>query len=258
MRRRQMNWRTVAAALALAQAGAAAGDSAAVTTGLVHTLDGYLAYGIQHSPAIAAQRDAVTARQAGVRHALSPAHPMVMAGLEAGMETRFSSIGVSQMLMFPLEPALERKAARAAAQGEEARLAGTIAALEADTRRAFAALYQTGRTIGIMRESAALMKQAEGAARTAYVSGMESQAGLLRMQVELASMEDEIRGMETMAVAQRQRLAALIGLADGSGIPYPDSLPSLVLDRTDDEIVTLLRERNPSLRAMDREVAAAA
>jgi outer membrane protein TolC len=222
------------------------------------TLDECVAYALTNSPGIHASKAEVSAAHFSARAALAPASPMLMTEISTAGAARVERIGVSQMLMFPGKNTLAWRAGTSMALAAAASAAQTEAAVTAQVRTAYAELYATGRTIEAMRGSLDLLLRSEESVRTAYSAGTAMRASLLRIQVQAASLEDEIRSMEVMGEGQKERFAALLGLVDAAVVPYPAQVPHMAPTETDPAGAARTGDStNPSLSAMRHELQAA-
>jgi outer membrane protein TolC len=86
---------------------------------------------------------------------------------------------------------------------------------------AFYDLYQADRTIALARDSRQLLETLAGTAQAMYAAGSGRQSDVLRAQVELARMSEEIVRMEAMRETMRARLNALLDRPSGTPVPGP-------------------------------------
>lgn len=94
-------------------------------------------------------------------------------------------------------------------------------------------LYALDRRIEVMDETLTLLRNFRQVARAMYASGMGRQADVLRGDVEVASMDGEIRSMSAMRRAMAARLNALLDLPAEApvGSPVLDALPATLPSR---------------------------
>lgn len=104
---------------------------------------------------------------------------------------------------------------------------------------AFYERYQVDGSLVIARESRRLLEDVANAAKSMYRVGSGRQSDVLRANVELARMDEEIIRMETMREVATERLAAVVDtsvlvIANASQLPpFPDSVPLIAqLERT--------------------------
>ncbi|HON09681.1 MAG TPA: TolC family protein [Chitinispirillaceae bacterium] len=222
-----------------------------------HSLESYIEYALRNNPAIKAAEKEIASQEKNLSLAISLPDPMIMAqaDIEDGMNP--ASIGVSQMFMFPTKYLIRRYSESHVLKKLRARLQEKKADLIRDIRTAFIDLYKTGQMIKIQKQNLELLKQMESVTRTNYANATATQASLLKVQVEIAILEDEIRSMELMGESQRARMASLLALDSGSSFPFPDSIPDMKGILSIDDFFLDVANSNPSLQAMKSDIDAA-
>jgi outer membrane protein, heavy metal efflux system len=219
------------------------------------TLEDYLAYAAEHSPALkaaAARWDAAT-RVGPQRRSL----PDPTLSLSATQMERRTSLGVSQMLPFFGKRALEgemadEEAAAAERQVEVARLTVFARVVAGYAEYAF-----SRQALANVRESLALVQQLEEVTLTRYRTGEAPYADLVRAQVERGRLEDEVRTWEDRLPAEGALLNAAIGRPADAPLPEPGALRPHPLTLDEGSLLAELRQANPELASIRHEVAAA-
>jgi outer membrane protein TolC len=144
------------------------------------------------------------------------------------------------------------RAAAATAQAEDVRWEERSRAA-----MAFYELYAADRSIGLMRESQRLLRDLVRIAETMYAVGEARQADVLRGQVELARMTEELVRMDAMRAAAAARLNAVLDRPARHPVPpaaepgWPASLPPT------DSLLALALARRPMLQGGAETVRAA-
>jgi outer membrane protein TolC len=165
---------------------------------------------------------------------------------------------VTQMVPWPGKRGGAR---RAAEHGAAAALADTdeqARALEADVRMAYYEAASVDRALVVMERTRGLLRDLEQVATAMYAVGGAVQQDVLRAQVEVARMGEEITRMGQMRLAAAARLNALLGREVPSLIPaleLPD-WPTADLPPVDTLVGWALAGR-PALAAGTERVAAA-
>jgi outer membrane protein TolC len=218
------------------------------------------------SPQIRAARGAAAAADARIGPSRRPPDPEIQLGT---MNRNFPGFGLNDplgmnqvqlMQMLPIAGKLGLAARAARERAGAAAHRATDVAWEQRTRVAevFYELYRSDHSLTVAHETRSLVRDLAGTAEGMYRVGEGRQTDVLRAQVEVARMTEDIIRMEAMRQAQNAQLHALLDSpsAESVGTPvlpaYPDSLPSV------DSLVALALVGRPMLRAGDREVAAAA
>jgi outer membrane protein TolC len=216
------------------------------------------------SPRIRAARAAAAAAEARIGPVRRPPDPMIQFGTMNRELPRFGlnePLGMNQVQltqMLPIGGQLGLAARSARAQADAAALRASDAWWEQRTRvaTAFYQLYRSDRSLAVARETRALVQNLSRTAEAMYRVGEGRQSDVLRAQVEVARMTEDIIRIEAMREAQAAQLSALLDWPPGEPVEtpvrpaYPDSLPPI------DSLVALALQR-PMLRAGDKDVAAA-
>lgn len=108
-----------------------------------------------------------------------------------------------------------------------------------------------GRQIQLTRENMELLKFWESAARTRYKTARQKYHDLIKAQVELAKLEDELSTFRSMVQPVAARLRSALNLPDSIKLPVPDSIPYFADTIDRDSIVALATSANPDLQAIE-------
>lgn len=171
-------------------------------------------------------------------------------------------LGMNQMQvmqMVPIAGQLGLAARRAEAQAGSARARAAEVGWELRARAAmtFYEIYQLDRTIAVNLATQALLRDIATTARSMYSVGQGRQADVLRAQVEIDRMSEEIARMRSMRDAAAARLNALLDRPADAAVPtpvlprFPHPLPPA------DSLERLAITGRPMLAAGESEVAAA-
>ena len=217
------------------------------------------------SPRIVAASALATAASARITTAKRPPDPEVQLGLMnrelpslAPMDPLgMTQIQVMQMVPTPGKLRLAGQVASETAAAARSRATDVRWDVRARAAMAFYDLYSAARQLAIARDTKLLVADIAKTSQTMYSVGEGKQADVLRAQVEVARMTEEIERMESMRAAMAGRLAAILNVPQDSihgtaALPQiPDSLPSLA------GLVAEAERRRPMIEAGEREVAAA-
>lgn len=247
------------AALGVPVAAQTAADSLTAETAVRIALDS--------NTMLRAARARAAAAAQRVRPAGALADPQLQFGLMNRMVSAFGStedpmtmeqLQVMQMLPWPGKLGAARRAARHTAAAEEAGAGEQARMLAAGVTMAYYEVAYADRALEVMHRTRALLRDFQNVATTMYAVGSGAQQDVLRAQVEVARMGEEIIRMEQMRVAAAARLNALLG-RDAMQPVGPVSLPDLTpaeLPPADTLIAWALVVR-PALRAGAERVSAA-
>ncbi|HEX6316040.1 MAG TPA: TolC family protein [Gemmatimonadaceae bacterium] len=164
---------------------------------------------------------------------------------------------VMQMLPLGGKLPLSSRIAGYQAVAERERAADVAWELRSRAAMAFFELYAAEQGIAIATSTRRLVQDVAAIAQSMYEVGEGNQSDLLRAQVELARMTEEVTRMEAMRSVATARLNALLDRPDDANVEaavlpdFPDSAPTI-----DTLLGMALRDR-PMIRAGEAEVAAA-
>jgi outer membrane protein TolC len=250
----------VLAFIAAAVPSLAAQDSVPSTV----TLDSIYRLVRTASPRIAAANALTAAAEARIAPARRPPDPQLQFGLMNRSLPGFglsdplgmNQIQVMQMVPFPGKLGLAGRVAAERAEGQRARSAEVAWDTRARAAMEFYELYRMDRSIAVANETLRLLRDLGETARTMYGVGQARQADVLRAQVEIARMDEELTRMKTERVAAASRLNALLDRGDqplaNVVLPeFPESLPPL------DALVTEAQANRPMVQAGEADVRSA-
>lgn len=217
------------------------------------------------SPRLAAADALVRAADERIAPARRPPDPQLQFGL---MNRSLPGLGLSdplgmtqvqlmQMIPFPGKLALAGQVASARAEAQRARSADVRWDTRARVAMEYYEIWQLDRSLGVARETLRLLRGLGETARTMYGVGEGRQADVLRAQVTIARMEDEILRMEVERLSAAARLNALLDRPMGAPIDslalpvFPEVLPPL------DTLIAEAEARRPMVAAGEAEVRAA-
>ncbi len=219
------------------------------------------------NPMLRASRAGAVAAAARVGPAGALPDPQLQFGLMNRMASEFRStadpmtmnqVQLMQMLPWPGKLGGVRAAARHLAAAASADADGQGRMLAAQVRMAYYNVAYADRALDVMRRTLGLLRDFRDVTTTMYGVGTGLQQDVLRAQVEVARMTEEIARMGQDRIAAAARLNALLGRAATSpvgALELPD-LPAADLPEADTLIAWALASR-PALQAGTERVAAA-
>ena len=206
-----------------------------------------------------------SAAEARVASARRPSDPELQLGLMNRSLPSFAPmdpLGMTQiqlMQMIPVagKPGIAGRIASENAAAAQSRALDVRWDVRARAAMHFYDLYAADSQLGIARQIKRLVQDIAKVAQTMYAVGDAKQVDVLRAQVEIARMTEDITRMESMRAGMIARLAATLNV-DASGIgsvipppALPDTLPPL-------EVLAAEAERSrPMIAAGVRDVRAA-
>ena len=217
------------------------------------------------SPRIAAANALTAAAEARIAPARRPPDPQLQFGLMNRSLPGFglsdplgmNQIQVMQMVPFPGKLGLAGRVAAERAEGQRARSADVAWDTRARAAMEFYEIYRIDRSIAVANETLRLLRDLGETARTMYGVGQGRQADVLRAQVEIARMDEELTRMKTERLAAAARLNALLDRGTDQPVgnvvlpQFPESLPPL------DALVAEAQANRPMVRAGEADVRSA-
>jgi len=163
------------------------------------------------------------------------------------------------MQIFPWFGKIEARtdAAAAAAKAARKRYEATKLKLFFEVKDAFYEYAYLARAVEIARENLELIKHFEEVARTKYMVAAAGHPDVIRAQVELAKLEDQLKTLEDLRKPIVARLNAVLNRRSFDMLPWPrkEKIRTVKVDRQ--QMIEILRAQNPELQALDFEVEAA-
>lgn len=109
------------------------------------------------------------------------------------------------------------------------------------------------KAILLMEENIKLLKNFESVAQSRYKSALAQNQDLLKVQVELGRLENDLYSLKDMQLPLVSRLNALLNLPENNILPWPnESLEDAIIQDSYNEISELydvLKEKNPDILA---------
>ena len=115
------------------------------------------------------------------------------------------------------------------------------------------------KAILLTKENMQLLQNFESVAQAKYTAGLQKNQDLLKVQVELGKLENDLYSLEDLRFSLVARLNALLHLPEDTLLPWPnESLEDVRLEGEYKDVgvlVDALKEKNPKLRALSENVA---
>jgi len=166
---------------------------------------------------------------------------------------------VEVMQMFPWFGVIEVRtdAAGAAAKAARQRYEAAKLKLFYEVKDAFYEYTYLAGAIEIARQNLELIKHFEEVARAKYTAASASHPDVIRAQVELARLEDQVTTLEQLRTPIVGRLNAVLNRQSLEMLPWPRKQEFQASEVGREKVIELLKAQNPELRALDFELEAA-
>lgn len=215
----------------------------------------YLRYGLHHNGALRAAYERWRAALERIPQVTTLPDPEFgFAHFVEAIETRTGPqerrYSLSQTL--PWFGKLSLRGAVAGGHAEELwhEVASARLGVEREIRVAWYDYAYLGQTIRIAREVLELLRQLEPVVQQRIAGGAAGQRDLLRLQVEIGRVENDLAGREQVRGATSARLAAALNLPDRRVLPLPELAEPEHRPVPAEELVARAGRTNPELRRL--------
>jgi outer membrane protein TolC len=226
------------------------------------TLDQYVALALERNAGLRAAHSRWRAAMERVPQARSLPDPKLTFGYyveEIQTRTGPQEYRIELMQMFPWFGTLKSRATAAERMAESAWWAMEAQAqgLVRDVKRAYHDYAYLAQSIDTMQENLTLLKDLEPIVQRRVQTGVASQSSLVRLQVEIGKLENDLASLRDRRETFSMRLRSLINLPGPGVLSAPALPPVRVFDYDRDTLSTRVERDNPELMALERGVAAA-
>lgn len=163
-------------------------------------------------------------------------------------------VGLSQTFPWFGKLGLRGDAAGESAGAERQRYESAKLALFYEVKQAYNDYYYLGRAIAVVQENLGLIEYLEGVARARYRTAAASHPDVIRAQVELGKLEDQLKALRELRGPIVARLNAALNRPAAEERPFPDEVSHERLEPADDVVITMMAENNPELRALEHRI----
>jgi outer membrane protein TolC len=183
--------------------------------------------------------------------------------LKYGYYTRQSDMQMNQMVgvmqMFPWFGKIDARteAAVKSAEAAQQKYQAARLALFKEVKEGFYEYVYLGKATDIATENLELLRHFEEVARTKHMTTEAGHPDVIRAQVEIAKMEDVLRGLGQLREPTVSRLRTALTLPPDTNLPWPKQQQFEVVPLDYERLVTLLVQKNPELAGLNFEAMAA-
>ena len=130
-------------------------------------------------------------------------------------------------------------------------------ALFKEVKEGFYEFAYLAEAIDIAKENLELMRHFEEVAQTKHMTAEASHPDVIRAQVETAKMEDVLRGLGQLRPPTISRLTTALSLPADTNLPWPKTGEFNTVELNYEQLVNVLRQKNPELAGLNFEAMAA-
>jgi outer membrane protein TolC len=223
------------------------------------TLDDYVQYAALNNPALAAAFNRWKADLQQIPQVTALPDPrFTYQYYIQRVETRTGSqrqmLSLSQT--FPWFGKLELRSRAAEQEANAAYQRFRQAELKAfqQVKNAYSEYYYLAKAVGITKQNAKLLKHIESIARIRYKTAAASHPDVVRVQIEMAKLTDQIATLQQLQAPTAARLNATLNRPLDTPVITPNELTGGAIDLS--SLDELLEKNNPELAELDRQIAA--
>ena len=246
-------------------AGSALGAAqSSVDPNAPQTLDEYLRYAALHNAGLQAAFEEWKAALEQIPQAQALPDPRFTYGYFTEQIMTRQQVEVMQMFPWFGKIAARTDAAAAAAKAAQSRYEARQVQLFSEVKQAFYEYAYLAGATRVAKENLALMQHFEEVARTKHLTATASHPDILRAQIEVAKLQNELITLERSRSPTVARLNALLNRPADAQLPWPREEPGRPAEVDRSLLMATLKNRNLELQAMgfdierlDREVAVA-
>jgi outer membrane protein TolC len=227
-----------------------------------NSLPSLVTYALQNNPRIAsaiAQYEAAVNQVSQVTALPDPklSYRHFLEEVETRVGPQQYAIGISQPLPWLGKLRLQGEVASQQAHAAAARVSTIQNEVIAEVASAWYELYYFNRALEIMQGNRDLVVHLERVARTRYSTGATSHADVIRAQVELGKIENDLASLADRQKPLLARLNAALNRPSNSAVEMPDNAPVVRIPHEDTQIIAGVANNNPELQALGFEIAGA-
>lgn len=222
-------------------------------------LDDYLAFAALANPGLEAAFNAWQSALQRIDRADKLPDPTVdYAYFIENVETRVGpqrqKLGVTQAIPWLGKLRLRSAIASETANAAEQRYQAVKLRLFFDVKDAYYELYYLSRAIAITKDNIELLVNLEGVAQANFTVGAPL-SGVIKAQLELGTLDDQLRTLEALRPAIVARLNATLNRPRDTRVPWPAAPPDVQAELDDEAIHRALKKSNPDLARLRFETA---
>lgn len=168
-----------------------------------------------------------------------------------------NAFGLSQTFPWFGKLNLQGEVASNATEALRERFEAKKDALVAEVIDAYLEYYHLGRAIAVVQGNRDLVQHLERVARTRYGAGAASHPDVVRAQVELGTLENQLASLKDRTGPLRARLNAALNRPQATAIPFPTEALVVPVGANDADVLSWIALGNPELRALQHEMESA-
>ena len=223
------------------------------------TLRDYLEYAETHNAGLKSSYQQWQAALEEVPQAKALPDPQLTYNYWPRQSTLDMKQGAGLMQMFPWFGKIDARteSARKEASAAQQKYQSARLALFKEVKEGFYEFAYLARATDTAMENLELFKHFEEVARTKHMTTTTGHPDVIRAQVEIAKMEDVLRGLNQLREPTVSRLKTALTLPAETNLSWPAAEEFNAVELNYEQLVGLLRQKNPELASLAFETMAA-
>jgi outer membrane protein TolC len=223
------------------------------------TLKDYLGYAETHNAGLKSKQQQWIAAMEQVPQAKALPDPQFSYEYWTKQSDQEMKQTVGVMQMFPWFGKIDARTEAAIKEASAAlqKYRGARLALFKEVKEGFYEFAYLARATDIAIENLELFKHFEEVARTKHLTMEAGHPDVIRAQVEIAKMEDVLRGLNQLREPMVSRLRTALTLPAETNLPWPMAEEFNVAELEYERLANILRQKNPELAGLNFEAMAA-
>lgn len=237
-------------------------EAASMTADAARSLPAWVDFALANNPSVTAAIANYEAAMNEIEQATALPDPRLnfryfIEEVETRVGPQTYAVGVSQPLPWLGKLRLQGEVASEKANAAATRVSTVQNAVIAEVASSWYELYYFNRALRIMEGNRDLVQHLERVARTRYQTGSNGHPDVIRAQVELGKIENDLASLSDRKAPLLARLNAALNRPSQAPVTMPQSAPIVDVPINDKALVELVIGNNPELRALSFDVAAA-
>ncbi len=219
----------------------------------------YVEEALLHNNGLAAARATAQSTTEGIRRAGVLPDPIL--GLQyylEPVETRTgpqeAAISISQRLPWPTKLSLQKQEASQQSAIANSRLQQIELQVVRRVKEVYVEYAFNNEAIRITEEGLELLRYFESVALTRYSAGKLDYGNVLKIQVELARLDERLHSLAAQNEPLRGQLNSLLGAPRDTARPNPEKLPLITMNMEQEALYELARTKSPKLLGAEQAV----
>lgn len=223
------------------------------------TIEDYLAYAAFNNPGLEAAFNRWTAAAERVLQEKTLPDPRFtyryfIREVETRVGPQKQALGLSQMFPWFGKLELRGDVAAESARAVQQQYETEKLRLFFEVKSAYYEYYYLGRAIDVVQENFQLVEYLESVARARYKTAATGHPDVIRAQVEMGKLEDQLYSLRDLQVPVVARLNAVLNRPTNAELPLPKAIPDEQPTFTDEQVLSWLKQDSPVLRSLDHQI----